>query len=252
MKTLAQLTIAVTMAFALLSAGLWLWVQTSDAGIVIESEESKNPQFESVFNEIRWFPSADRDVWMMNQSHFGRKPAPDKWDRIAIVIDKTRSPKVARFYQFKPGPLEWSEDLLKQQIPYRASCFLCHNNGPRVIRPMPESALAPLPLREKIRTAWRNLRIKTYGRILYDVAQDEADLHREVPFRFHGSPHEDELKVGVCVNCHKEDGLFARGPLQRQQRGTIQHMVEAGHMPPPGFALSKKERGELEDFLHGF
>lgn len=252
MKTLAQFAIGLTMALALLSAGLWLWVHTSNASIVIESEESKNPQLESVFNEIRWIPGADRDVWMMNQSHFGRKPALDKWDRIAIVINKTKSPKIARFYQFKPGPLEWSEDLLKQQIPYRASCFLCHNNGPRVIRPLSESALAPLTLQEKVKTAWWNLRIKTYGRIHYDPAQDEADLHREVPFRFRGSPHEDELKVRACVNCHKEDGLFARGTLQRQQRGTIEHMVAVGHMPPPGFTLSKKEYGDLQDFLHGF
>ncbi|MBS1972132.1 MAG: hypothetical protein JSU04_17610 [Bdellovibrionales bacterium] len=252
MKKFAQLAIALTMALALLSAGLWLWVQTNTTGIFIESEESKNPQLESVFNEIRWFPGADRDVWMMNQSHFGRKPPPEKWDRIAIVIDKTKSPKVAYFYQFKPGPLEWNEDLLKQQIPYRASCFLCHNNGPRAIRPMTESSSAPLTLREKIKTAWWNLRIKTYGRVRYDAAEDREDAHREVPFRFRGPPHEDELRVGVCVKCHQNEGLFARGTLQRQQRGTIQHMVEAGHMPPPGFALSQKERSELQDFLHGF
>lgn len=254
MKTLAQSLIMVTTALALLSAGLLLLAPLAKdrASVIIESEESKNPKLESVFNEVRWIPGKDRDIWMMNQSHYGRELPRDQWERLAIVIDKTKTPPRAHFYQLKPGPLEWSEDLTRQQTAYRASCFLCHNNGPRAIRPLDRSTLAALTWKERLKITWWNLQMKSYGRIRYDLAHDEDDLHREVPFRFRGSAEDRELKVAVCMNCHKEDGLFARGALHFQQRGTIEHMVTSGAMPPLGFHLSKEESLQLQDFLHGF
>jgi len=252
MKTLSQALIAVTVALALTGGGLWLWLHTDTSGVVIESAESKNSQLGSVFNEIKWFPGKDRDIWMMNQSHFGRDLPHEKWERLAIIVDKTKTPMVARYYQFEPGPLEWSEDLVHKRVNYRASCFICHNNGPRAIRPFTDSELAALTWKEKLKIALLNLRVKTYGRIHYDKVHDEEDKTLEVHFRYHGSPHEDELKVPVCLKCHSEEGFLSRGVLVRQQIGTIRHMVEGGHMPPPGFSLSKKENQQLQDFLHGF
>lgn len=240
----------LTMAFALSSGGLWLWAHTPSS-IVIQSEESQNAHLQPVFNEIRWLPGKDRDVWMMNQSHFGRNPDPEKWERLAIVVDKTTSPMTARYYQVQPGELEWREDLIHQRVSYRASCFICHNNGPRAIRPQADSQLAPLSWNEKVKLQLWNLRIKTYGRIHFDPAHDEEDKTLDVHFRYHGSPHEDELKVPVCLKCHKEEGVFARGPLHRQQIGTIEHMVKAGHMPPPGFTMSPEEKKQLLLFLRG-
>lgn len=231
--------------------GLSLFI-SNNSNIVIESEESKNQELKSVFNEIKWIPGKDQDVWMMNQSHQGRNPGAESWERLAIVIDKTSTPKTARYYQLKPGPLEWSEDLLQQRTAYRVSCFICHNNGPRAIRPLSQSSLAPLSWKNKFQLAWWNLRIKTYGRIVADKAHDEEDPFLEVHFRYHGSPHNDSLKVPVCQKCHKDEGLFARGALKRQQIGTIQQLVNAGYMPPPGFSMSAEERQQLQDFVRGF
>lgn len=240
----------LTMAFALMSGGLWLWAH-SPGSIVIASEESENAKLETVYNEIRWVPGTERDVWMMNQSHFGRKPQPGQWERLAIVIDKTKSPMTARYYQLKPGELEWRDDLVHQRVSYRASCFICHNNGPRAIRPQANNPAAELSWPDKLKIQLWNLRIKTYGRIHFDPLHDEEDKTQDIHFRYHGNPHEDELKVAVCLKCHKEEGLFARGVLRRQQIGTIEHMVTTDQMPPPGFTMTTKEKQQLFLFLRG-
>jgi hypothetical protein len=189
---------------------------------------------------------------MMNQSHFGHQPSSEKWERLAIVIDKTTTPKTARFYQFKPGPLEWREDLLQQRVAYRASCFTCHNNGPRALRPVSEGSRTPLSWSEKVKVSLWNLRIKTYGRIKYDERHDVEDKDLAVKFRFEGNPHNDPLLVPVCVKCHNEDSWWARGTLRRQQVSTIRHLVETGQMPPPGFSLTGPDQRKLTDFMHGF
>lgn len=233
--------------------GLFLLLCLTDSqSVFIESAESKNQELKSVFNEIRWIPGIKQDVWMMNQSHLGRHPQTSQWERLAIVIDKTQSPPVAKYYQLAPGPLVWEESLLQKQTPYRASCFICHNNGPRALRPVSESQEASLSFRDHAKIQFWNLRIKTYGRIHYDPAHDEMDKSLEVPFSFHTSEDQDELKVETCVVCHKEQGLFARGALVRQQTGTIKSMVARGEMPPPGFRLSEREKRELQNFLKGF
>ena len=36
---------------------------------------------------------------MMKQSHYGTHAKNGEWDRLAIIIDKTKSPMTARFYQ---------------------------------------------------------------------------------------------------------------------------------------------------------
>lgn len=239
------------LSLALFGAGLYLFTQSPQV-VTIESEESKNKNQQAVFNKIKWIPGENQDVWMMNQSHEGAKASPEKWERLAIVIDKTVSPKTARYYQLNPGPLAWQEDLLNQRTSYRVSCYICHNNGPRVLRPVMNSERAKLGWLEKIKISLWNLRIKTYGRIHSDPTHDVEDLHQKVPFRYHGKPHDDSLKVAVCMKCHNEEGGLARGELKRQQVGTIQHLVERGEMPPPGFALSKKDEQHLLDFIRGF
>jgi len=231
--------------------GLFLLL-TDSHSIFIESAESKNREMKSVFNEIRWIPGTKQDVWMMNQSHFGRHPQTSQWERLAIVIDKTQNPPIAKYYQLVAGPLVWEESLLQKQTPYRASCFICHNNGPRALRPVSESQEAALSFRDRAKIQVWNLRIKTYGRILYDPEHDEKDKTLAVPFSFHSPEDQDELKVKTCIICHKEQGLFARGALLRQQTGTIKSMVARGEMPPPGFRLSEREHKELQNFLKGF
>ncbi len=97
--------------------------------ILFQSLESKAIDGSADFNRIRWFQLADQDVWMMNQSHHGISAEKEKWDRLAIVVDKTTTPPTAKFYQLKSGPLVWSEDIIQQRVPYKVSCFICHANG---------------------------------------------------------------------------------------------------------------------------
>jgi hypothetical protein len=125
---------------------------------------------------------------------------------------------------------------------------MCHNNGPRAIRPEPGT----LGLWDQARVFAWNLRVKTYGRLKPDLAHDEEDKFLKTHFRWHGGIENDELKIGVCVKCHREDGLFARGALRRQQAGTIEFMTSRGLMPPPGFSMNGEERAELKKFLLGF
>lgn len=221
------------------------------SSVVIASEESKNSEMKEVFNEIRWIQKDDTDIWMMNQSHAGRFPN-QPWDRIAIVIDKTTSPVTARFYQFPSGPLEWEESLIKKRVDYRASCFACHNNGPRAIRASSANSEAPLSWQDRVKIQIWNLRIKTYGRIQFAQDMDILPKGHTTPFRVFDAKMNDVLKVKTCTYCHKEQGLLARGVLRRQQRGTIEHLVKSGEMPPAGFSLSENEIQELQDFVRGF
>lgn len=236
------------LAFSFTGGGLYY----SRQEILIESEESKTKNLTSVFNKIKWISLPNQDIWMMNQSHYGVHATKDQWERLAIVIDKTKKPMTAKFYQLEPGPLEWSEDLKNKRTPYRASCFICHSNGPRAIRPVSKSQEVNLSYKEKMRLVFWNLRIKTYGRIDYDKSHDQEDLSLETPFHLEGKSENAVLKVKTCTLCHKEDGFFARGVLRRQQTGTINSLVNNGHMPPPGFFLSPKEKRELKDFMRGF
>ena len=216
--------------------------------IAFESKESKTINLGAVFNKVKWIEGFDQDVWMMNQSHHGHNAAPSKWERLAIVVDKTKTPYQASFYQLQTGDLEWSPDLIKNRKTYRASCFLCHNNGPRAIRPQDNS----VSLKEKLIIAAWNLRIKTYGRIVYNPIHDQEDKTAEVVFRNHMEGDNDTLQVKTCTICHRDSGFFARGLLSRQQRGTIKFLVENKQMPPTGFSLSEKEKKELRDFIRGF
>jgi hypothetical protein len=246
------LQLGIGLLLVMVALGLSGCVPIDTQEVLIESAESKTAELTPVYNKITWHPGDKQDVWMMNQSHFGAQAKPSQWERLAIVIDKTKTPKVARFYQIKAGQLVWEESLVNQRVGYRANCFICHNNGPRAIRPVSDSPNAFLNWRERLKIQAWNLRIKAYGRIVYDPQHDVEDSRLQVPFAYHSPRSNDFLKVKTCVLCHQEDGWIRRGFLRRQQTGTIRSLVERGEMPPRGFELSDQEKRELEDFLRGF
>jgi len=216
----------------------------ADDGVLFQSLESKTVENAPVFNRIKFFPGWQRDIWMMNQSHHGADAPAGRWDRLAIVIDKKG--KTARFYQLPPGKLEWDESLPGQAIPYRVSCFICHPNGPRAVRP--DSAGLSLSPFTKWKVSWWNLRVRMYGRIHEAPEQAIADAQLRVPFRHRAPLDNDELHVKACAKCHNEN---ARGPLTRQNALTIQFMLEKDLMPPSGRRLSEKDRRSLEAFIAG-
>ncbi len=227
-----------------LSSLLFMAVLGASCGkpLQITSEESKSAKGGKVINRIAFFQEGSKDIWMMHQ----RDEKTTEWDRLAIVVDKKVKPHTARFYQFKPGPLEWKENL--PQEPYRVSCFLCHPNGPRAIRPIEGTQT----LAEKSKTLMWNLRIKSYGRVVPHSSHADEDRTLVRPFRVAHPLENETLKLQSCTLCHKEDGLFARGSLTRQNALTIKHMVKSGHMPPWPVKMSKKEKQQLEMFLVGF
>ena len=210
--------------------------------LTITSEESKSGSGSKVFNEIAFIQIDNKDIWMMNQ----RDESTTKLDRLAIVVDKSVKPLTARFYQLEPGPLEWKEGLPREE--YRVSCFLCHANGPRALRPLPGT----LTVAEKTKTWLWNMRIKSYGRVVPHELHAIEDKKLYRPFRVDHPMENEPLKIASCTQCHKEDGFFARGTLTRQNAMTIEHMVKAGHMPPAPFKMSKKEKLQLTMFVKGF
>lgn len=220
-------------------------------GILIQSLESKTKEGDPVFNKISWFSFADKDVWMMNQNHHGMAATGSELDRLAIVVDKTTSPKNVRFMQLKPGALVWSEDLINQRVPYKVSCFMCHANGPRAIRP-DYGGLVQNTFVEKMKVMLLNLKIKTQGQIVENEQHAIEDKDLAVPFRHRSKIENDPLLVESCTHCHNENGLFARGFLKRQNFLAINFMVNSGFMPPPGFTVTDKEKTQIQRFTEGF
>ena len=210
--------------------------------IIIESLESKNVELKPVYNKIKFFPGMNQDIWRMDQSHFGKNPSKEKWERLYIIVDKTKSPNVASYYQLKSGSRN-----LNEKIDFRASCFTCHANGPRAIR----ANEAPLTIGENFQIQYWNLRIKSYGKIIPAI-QNLNQQNLKTPFWFSSKRENESLKVKTCVKCHNGEGWPYRSKLHRQQVGTIDFLTKNNYMPPRGFHLSENEKKELKDFINGF
>jgi hypothetical protein len=230
----------------LLIAGLFFHQEEE---ILFQSMESKTIDHGPVYNKVKFIRSKGRDIWMMNQSHHGF--VSDKWDRLAIVIESKAGKREATFLQLPSGKLEWSEELLKERINNRVSCFMCHSNGPRAIR-IQDSEARPLSLREKANIILWNLRIKSYGQVKESPIHKMNDHYLEVPFRHRGKRDNEILKVGACIQCHSNEGFLARGYLTRQNSMTIDFMIKHDFMPPAGFSISDEEKKQIRDFIEGF
>lgn len=213
----------------LLGMGTLLYIFASQP-ILIESAESRTIEGGPVFNEIQWSWKNGREIWSMRQSHGGRNLPKEKWDKLAIHLEKK-----ATFLQTDP--------LSGNRVEYKVSCFMCHPNGPRVIRPVEGS----LGISDNLRVKLLNLRIKLYGRVQSKILPQIG----KTPFRHEGKISNEILTLSRCTSCHKEDGFFARGPLTRQNSLTINFMVNEKHMPPLG-DLTSSERTYLDNFMNGF
>lgn len=217
--------------------------------VLFQSLESKTKTGGPVFNEIRWIPGLEKDIWMMRQSHEGLGLPKNEWDRLAIIVDKTATPPSALFLQLPPGELSWSENLKEKAIKNRVSCFMCHANGPRAIRP--EETKFPLGAMDKVQLYILNRWIKNYGRIVEDPLHNLKDPLLEVPVRFRGSFENETLKMEICTSCHKEGKDKERGFLTRQNALSISFMINQGFMPPSR-KLTDSEKEKIHKFILGF
>ncbi len=210
--------------------------------VTIESIESKTANGHEVFNKIIYLPSPDQDVWLMAQSHDGIHHPIEKWDQIKIVVNKKVEPLEVSYHQMSGG----------KEVELKASCYTCHANGPRVIRPNYESKQVTYSLQDRVSIAMMNLKIKMYGKTV--INNDNFRLHgnwRKVPLKFFGPEDTEPLKIKTCMLCHKADGFFAHGVLQRQHLGTIAHMTKTKQMPPWPFKLNQEEKKKLDKFVRG-
>ncbi len=222
-------------------------VNNNKEAIFFESLESKTIDGNLVYNKIKLFEKKDHDIWMMNQSHIGPKPKTHQMDRLAIVIDKTKKPMVASYYQLNPGPLKWTEDIKVK--PYKVSCFVCHANGLRVIRANSQSNEKPLNLFLQAKLKMWNFKIKSYGRVIASKQDLNSYKTHFPPFRWPQRHLNKKLNIKTCNYCHKNNGLFARGELTAQNSPTIKYLYENGFMPPFGIKLSSNEKKQIEQFL---
>jgi hypothetical protein len=233
--------------------GYWfVSISPLKTSFVFESMESKTVEGNPVYNQIVLESNEKRDIWLMNQSHHGRFLSQDKWERLAIIVNKTTIPKTALFLQLPPGELKWNENLKKKAIENRVSCFLCHSNGPRTIR---AEETNDLKLKDRIKVFLWNLRIKTYGVVEEDSLHKKQDLDLAVPFRLRSKIDNEELKIKSCTECHNANtgsGIFNRNVLTRQNIMSIEFMVKNNFMPPIGHTLTSSEKVELENFTKGF
>ncbi|MDB2447381.1 cytochrome c [bacterium] len=199
------------------------------------SYESKTASGDEVFNKIEFQPGWSQDIWIMQQSHNGIESKTDTWDRIAIVVDKSQKPYVSKFYQFKPGKMEFGSENEISEL--RAPCFSCHVSGPRAIRPASGSVKN---LWQKILVLALNFRIKSYG------SSNVVPGHQpkgEKSFSMDGDFAQEPMELESCVTCHKTGGI--RGPLRVEHIYTGRFLVKKGLMPPWPFPITNADKDQI-------
>lgn len=236
----------ILISLALEAFGLLAYFYHSENVVAFQSEESSVPSIGKVFNRISFQQEGEKDIWLMQQSQGKFHSKFTEWDRLAIVVDRSQSPKVARFYQLEPGAMA----LSGREIEYKVACGMCHVNGPRVVRAV-DSGDAPLGILEKMHLFVWNQRIRNYGRVIADSSMAAKKLNQEtrrVPFQFSGEVVQKKLMVHACSKCHSESD-HGRGFLTAQNFPTITFMMERGYMPPRGKKISIAARKEIQAFL---
>jgi len=205
--------------------------------VLIESVESKTTDSQNVYNQIKLVSNSDKDTWLMKQSYNSSHPNLGEWDQLKIIVDKKVMPYQVSFHQIKNN----------KEVEYKISCYLCHSNGPRAIRPNFESTKAPLGVQDRLTVMLYNFKIKTYGPV-----KTVSSGIRKIPLGFDSEIDNEPLKVKTCLLCHNNESKFGRGVLRRQHSETIKHLVNNGQMPPWPYQLSETEKKELNRFVAGF
>lgn len=216
----------------------------SKKALVFRSLESVTESGEPVYNRVRLLAGWDQDVWLMQQSHRGLAAVYEKWDRLAIVVDKSEHPYRSRFYQFTSGDLDFPPG--SEIVPLKARCFACHANGPRAIRPSPSTPESQVSWLDRARLALWNLRVKSYGSV---ESRAGRELPGGVPFRSRMPILSQKLPIKSCEKCHSDNGI--RKPLRVEHLGTADFLVREGFMPPFPFSTTESEKMLLRRMAAG-
>ena len=76
-------------------------------------------------------------------------------------------------------------------------------------------------------------------------------IKRIIPLVWKEPYFNEELNIQTCLECHKDQGLFARGKLKRTHFMSIKFLVENKKMPPWPYKLNPSEQKEMTKFLKG-
>lgn len=196
--------------------------------IFIESLESRSIDGKPVINAINYSSKDGIETWTMKQNHHDGK----EWDDLKIIVNTNYEPATAEYFQYKNG--------VEQE--FRVSCFTCHANGPRLIRPNFKSREAKLSLYERGVISYWNLKIKHSGNI--ETPQDVTllDQFRKVPLKYEGRFDNKVIELESCNLCHGENSLMGRSAIEAQHQGTAKYLIESGEMPPLFFKISPEDK----------
>ncbi len=243
---LLRVALCTLVAVSLMGGGT-AWLLSDDEPVLFQSEESSTEEYGPIYNRVSWQSTESEDIWMMQQSQGVFDTNFKNWERLIITVDKTTTPKTAKFVQTMPGDFDFSNH--PKSIEFRVPCGVCHTNGPRAIRPVTDrSSFTPISWKDRVKIAVWNLRIKMYGRVVSSARTHLNEFPRKMPFEFDDSFAKRRLAVQTCNHCHN-DSKWGRGPLTRQNHASILFMVEKGYMPPLGFGMSLSEESELMRFV---
>lgn len=201
--------------------------------VLFESLESKNSLKQPIFNKITLTQYRSIDIWKMKQSHNGLKNN-SEWDEVEIRVHKNYKPHKVSYHQLKNG----------KDVSYKATCFRCHVNGPRLIRPNGNSKEVKLGKKEKLIISYWNLLIKSYGEVsLMKTKRYDELFEIKEPFRA-------TLKINSCTQCHYKNG--PRGVITDSHKETVKFLVNINQMPPWPYKISKTDKKELNRWIYGF
>lgn len=236
----AVLASVVALALLLWAGALALW-GIATASLTFESWESTTGSGGAVHNQVSYQPGWSVDTWTMKQSHTGKLGLESGFDRVAIQVDHSVEPAQARYFQF--------DSTSGKELEYRTSCALCHANGPRVLRPAPQTSVEGAGVLSRWVMLLMNLRIKLYGTV-QNVVTPLGGRSRSVPLNWGGAAYDEELQHERCVACHGSSGLASRSPLQKRHFMPISFMLK-NELMPLGFhgALSESEKQEILSWL---
>ncbi|OUR93507.1 hypothetical protein A9Q84_18720 [Halobacteriovorax marinus] len=208
---------------------------TLSEAVLFESLESKTEIGKEVYNVIQLKVGSTKDVWTMKQSHHGVHSK--VWDQIKIIVHKEEKPYKASYHQLSNG----------KEIDYKVSCFRCHSGGPRLVRPNYDSKMAKLSLEKQLTILKWNLLIKSYGEV---QIKGNNSIKRKIELITDIKSFKKELAVNSCSKCHYQGG--PRAVLTKANTETMKFLVKNKAMPPWPYELTKKDKKDLNKFIHGF
>ena len=200
------------------------------SSVTFMSGESKSDLGYPVINRVSLIEKSGFDMWLMRQYISPKKVLPKKlpdwwnWSFVGILVDKTKLPKKAYYFEFEPK--NFPAGILPELTEFRASCSNCHASGPRLIRPS-TAKLGEFQLKESMPGLLKdwNKKIENYREVEDYLSNHEAKMFPADPIISEVLTHTE------CSECHNNTNQAVRGPLRRKHGESILFLVTNLEMP---------------------